>query len=62
MGWRSRLTDMHNQNDIERSLWIEAVAKRYTVKKVFLEISQKSQKKHLYQSLFFNKVAGLKLY
>ena len=53
---------MHNQNDIERFLWIEAVAKRYTVKKVFLEISQKSQKKHLYQSLFFNKVAGLKLY
>ena len=62
MGWRSRLTDMHNQNDIERFLWTEAVAKRCTVKKVFLEISQSSQKKHLYQSLFFNKVAGLKLY
>ena len=29
-------------------------------KKVFLEISQKFTGKHLYQSLFLNKVAGLR--
>ena len=29
-------------------------------KKVFLEITRNSQRKHLYQSLFFNKVAGLR--
>ena len=38
---------------------LESVVQRCSVKKVFLEISQKSQKKHLYQSLFFNKVADL---
>ena len=31
-----------------------------SVKKVFLEISQNSQQKHLCQSLFFNKVADLR--
>ena len=35
----------------------EAVARRCSVKKVFLEISQNSQEKNLCQSLFFNKVA-----
>ena len=36
----------------------EAVVQRCSVKKVFLEISQNSQEKHLCQGLFFNKVAG----
>ena len=36
----------------------EAVARRCSVEKVFLEISQNSQEKHMCQSLFFNKVAG----
>ena len=31
-----------------------------SLKKVFLEISQNSEKKHLGQSLLFNKVAGLR--
>ena len=39
----------------------EAVAQRCSVKKMFLEISQNSQEnKHMCQSLFFNKVAGLR--
>ena len=37
----------------------EAVVQRYSVKKVFLEISQVTGK-YLCQSLFFNKVAGLR--
>ena len=37
----------------------EAVAGRCSVKKVFLEISQKSPGKHLCQSLFFNKKTRL---
>ena len=36
----------------------ETVIQRCSVKKVFLEILQNSQK-HLCQTLFFNKVAGL---
>ena len=39
----------------------EAVARRCSVKKMFLEISQNSQEKHLCKSLFLNKVAGLRL-
>ena len=39
---------------------VEAVTKRYSVKKVFLEISQNPQER--VQSLFFNKVSGLQLY
>ena len=35
----------------------EAAVQRYSVRKVFLEISQNS---HLCQSLFFNKVVGLR--
>ena len=38
----------------------EVVIRRCSVKKVFLEISHNSQEKHLCQSLFFNKVAGLR--
>ena len=38
----------------------EAVGQKCSVKKVFLEVSPNSQKKHLCQSLFFNKVAGLR--
>ena len=34
--------------------------RRCSLKKVFLEIPQNSQEKHLCQSLFFNKVAGLR--
>ena len=34
---------------------LEALHQRCSVKKVFLEISQDSQEKHLCQSLFFNK-------
>ena len=34
--------------------------KRCSAKKVFLEISKKFTGKHLCQSLFFNKVAGLR--
>ena len=38
---------------------MEAVVQRYFVKKMFLEIRQNSQENsRLYQSLFFNKVAG----
>ena len=39
---------------------VEPVIRRCSVKKVFLDISQKFIGKRLYQSLFFNKVAGLK--
>ena len=39
----------------------EAVAQTCSVKKVFLEISPKFTGKHLCQSLYFNKVAGLRL-
>ena len=39
---------------------IEAVARRCSVKKVFLKISREFTAKHLCQSLFFNKVAALK--
>ena len=39
---------------------IEPVIRRCSVKKVFLDISQKFIGKRLCQSLFFNKVAGLK--
>ena len=39
----------------------ETVVRRCSVKKLFLEISQNSQGKHLCQRLFFNKVAGLRL-
>ena len=38
---------------------LKAVAEMYSVKKVFLEISQKFAGKHLCQSLYFNKVADL---
>ena len=38
----------------------EAVVQRRSVKKVFLEISQKFTEKHLCQSLFLKKVAGLR--
>ena len=38
----------------------EAATGGVLLKKVFLEISQNSQQKHLCQSLFFNKVAGLR--
>ena len=38
---------------------LEAVARRCSVKKVFFKISQFTRK-HLCQSLFFNKVAGLR--
>ena len=38
---------------------LEAVARRCSVKQVFLEIFQKFTGKHLCQSLFFNKVADL---
>ena len=38
----------------------EAVVRRCSVKKVFLKISQNSLEKHVCQSLFFNKVAGLR--
>ena len=38
----------------------EALAQTCSVRKVFLEISQKFTKKHLCQSLFFNKVTGLR--
>ena len=34
----------------------------FSVKKVFLEILQNSREKHLCQSLYFIKVAGLQLY
>ena len=37
----------------------EAVSQSCSVKKVFLEISQNSKGKQLFQRLFFNKVAGL---
>ena len=40
----------------------EAITWRYSVKKVFLKISQNSQKKRMWQSLFLNKVAGLRQY
>ena len=40
---------------------LKAQAASVQLKKVFLEISQNSQKKHLCLSLFFNKVAGLSL-
>ena len=39
---------------------MKAVPKMCSVKKVFLQILQNSQEKHLWQSLFFNKVAGLR--
>ena len=38
----------------------EAVVRRWSVKKVFVEISQKLTGKHLCQRFFFNKVAGLR--
>ena len=38
----------------------EAVARRCSVKNIFLEISPKFTGKHLCQSLFLNKVAGLR--
>ena len=38
----------------------EVVAQKCSVKKVFLEISQNSLEKQVCQSLFFNKVAGLR--
>ena len=38
----------------------KAVAQKCSVKKVFLEISQNSLEKQVCQSLFFNKVAGLR--
>ena len=38
---------------------MRAIAQRCSVKKVFLEISQNSQENNC-QSLFFNKVAGLR--
>ena len=38
----------------------EAVVQRCSVKNVFLKISQNFHKKHLCQSLFFNKVADLR--
>ena len=41
--------------------YLEAVAQKCSVKKLFLEISQNSQDKNLCQSLYFNKVAGLGL-
>ena len=44
----------------KKLLYTEAVAQRCSVKKVFLEISQKFTGKHLCQSFFFNKVAGLR--
>ena len=37
----------------------EAVVRRCSVEKVFLEISQNAKGKHLCQGLVFNKVAGL---
>ena len=46
----------------ERCFSPQAVVQRCSVKKVFLEISQSSYiGKHLCQSLFFNKVAGIRL-
>ena len=43
------------------SQWAEAVARKCSVEKVFLEILQNSQAgKHLCQSFFFNKVSGLR--
>ena len=39
---------------------IEAVVCRCSIKKMFFEISQNSQKKRLCQSFFFNKHAGLR--
>ena len=39
----------------------EAVTRRCSVKKVFLKNFAKFTVTHLYQSLFFNKVAGLRL-
>ena len=38
----------------------EGSHQRCSIKKAHLEISQNLQKKHLCQSLFFNKVAGLR--
>ena len=38
----------------------EAVVRRCSLEKVFLEISKKFTGKHLCQSLFLNKVAGLR--
>ena len=40
------------------SLYTESVARRYSIKKVFLIIFTKFTGKRLCQSLFFNKVAG----
>ena len=39
---------------------LEAVVQTCSVNKMFLKISQNSQEKNLCQSLFFNKVAGLR--
>ena len=41
---------------------LEAVVQKCSVKKVFLEILQNSLKKQLCNCLFFNKVAGLRLF
>ena len=46
-------------NGVTKNQSIEkAVARRCSVKKMFLEISQNSKQKHLRQSLFFDKIAG----
>ena len=46
----------------ELFIYAEAVVWRFSVKKVFLKISQNSQRKNLCWRLFFSKVAGLRLY
>ena len=45
---------------VSRFFYAETVARRCSLKRGFLKISQNSQGKHLCQSFFLNKVAGLR--
>ena len=51
--------DLNNVNTFQ---YLEAVAQRCSVKKMFLEISQKSQENTCVIVSFLNKVAGLRLW
>ena len=56
----------NNTMELRKSLWEEVMEHRRQGRFAFLSyrsiILQNSQEKHLCQSLFFNKVAGLQLY
>ena len=55
---RFYVTQIFNQMEKKLGMDLEAVAQKYSVKKVFSEILQNSQE-NICASLFFNKVASL---